>query len=87
MSKNRYFLLTAEMLISEELTKVVIAKDAEDAKDIVSEDFINQNFSDWVVEGHDIKSAMELTKVREITKQAYGGRLSGATKPTSQHSS
>ena len=78
-TKNRYFLLTAEMLISEELTKVVIAKDAEDAKDIVRNDLINQNFSDWVVQGHDIKSAMELTRVCEISKQEYGGHVSSST--------
>lgn len=84
-TKNRYFLLTAEMLISEELTKVVIAKDAEDAQDIVRNDFINQNFSDWVVQGHDIKSAMELTKFRELTEQEYGKHLPRAAKLTSQH--
>lgn len=68
---QRYFLLTAEMLISEELTKVVIASDAEEAEELVDEDIIFQAFSDWNPRGQDHKSAMELRKVREISAQEY----------------
>ena len=70
-SNNRYFLLTAEMLISEELTKVLIATSANHAEEMVEDDFTYQNFSDWDSRGQDHKSAMELRKIREISLQEY----------------
>ena len=87
-SRRRYFLLTAEMLISEEVTKVLIAKNAGDAEDKVEEDLTFQNFSDWDYQGGDIKSAGELANIRELTKQEYDDYIAThSIKPTSQHSS
>ncbi len=69
--RRRYFLLTAEMLISEELTKVVIARNADEAEELVNEEVSLQDFSGWDPRGQDIKSAMELTEVTEISLQEY----------------
>jgi hypothetical protein len=87
-SSRRYFLLTAEMLISEEVTKVLIAENAGDAEDKVEDDLTFQNFSDWDYQGEDIKSAGELANIRELTKQEYDDYIAAhSIKPTSQHSS
>jgi hypothetical protein len=67
----RYFLLTAGMLISEEVSRALIAKNAEDAREKTIDDFITQNFLNWNVVGQDIKSGTELTNIRELTKQEY----------------
>jgi hypothetical protein len=69
--RRRYFLLTAEMLFSEGLTKIVIARNAHEAKELVEEEITFQEFSGWESSGQDIKSAMELTKVTEISQQEY----------------
>ena len=68
---KRYFLLTAGMLVSEEVTTAIIAKNAQDAKDKVEDDFTNQDFSEWHEQGVDIKSAAELIGISELTKQEY----------------
>lgn len=69
--QKRYFLVTAGMLISEEVTTALIAKNAQDARDKVEDDFITQNFSEWDVLGQDIESAAELIRIRELTQQEY----------------
>jgi hypothetical protein len=69
--QHRYFLLTAEMLFSEELTKVVIARNANEAEELVDEEVTLQEFSTWDPRGQDIKSALELNKVTEINLQEY----------------
>lgn len=69
--QHRYFLLTAEMLFSEELTKVVIARNANEAEELVDEEVTLQEFSTWDSRGQDIKSALELNKVTEINLQEY----------------
>ena len=69
--RRRYFLLTAEMLFSEELTKIVIARNAHEAEELVEEEITLQEFSGWESRGQDIQSAMELTEVTEISLQEY----------------
>lgn len=69
--QHRYFLLTAEMLFSEELTKIVIARNAHEAEELVEEEITLQEFSGWESRGQDIQSAMELTEVTEISLQEY----------------
>ena len=69
--QKRYFLVTAKMLISEEVTTALIAKNAQDARDKVENDLITQNFSEWDVLGQDIQSAAELIRIRELTQQEY----------------
>jgi hypothetical protein len=70
-SVKRYFLLTASMLISEEMSKVVIAKNPEKAEELVEDDLTFQDFSTWNSVGQDIKSAFELDHVRELTHQEF----------------
>ncbi len=70
-SVKRYFLLTASMLISEEMSKVVIAKNPEKAEELVEDDLTFQVFSTWNSVGQDIKSAFELDHVRELTHQEF----------------
>ena len=69
--QKRYFLVTAKMLITEEVTTALIAKNAQDARDKVENDLITQNFSEWDVLGQDIQSAAELIRIRELTQQEY----------------
>ena len=68
---TRYFLVAVDMLISEGVSKVVIARGAKDARRKVDKDIISQNFSEWRNEGQDIKSAAEVTYINEITYQQF----------------
>jgi hypothetical protein len=69
--QKRYFLLTAGMQITEEVTKAVIAKNAQDAEDKVEDEITIQDFSEWHEQGVDFRSAAELIRVSELTKQEY----------------
>jgi hypothetical protein len=74
---TRYFLVAVDMLISEGVSKVVIARSAKDARRKVDRDIISQNFSGWRNEGQEIKSAASVTYINELTYQQfidYGNR-------------
>jgi hypothetical protein len=68
---QRYFFVAVDMLISEGVSKVVIAKSAKDARRKVERDIISQDFSEWHAEGQEIKSAAEVTYIDEITYQQF----------------
>ena len=68
---TRYFLVAVDMLISEGVSKVVIARGAKDARRKVDKDIISQNFSEWRNEGQEIKSAAKVTYINEITYQQF----------------
>ena len=68
---KRYFLLTASMQVSEEMSKVVIAKNAAKAEEFVEDELTFQDFSSWNSVGQEIESAMELGRVEEITQLEY----------------
>jgi hypothetical protein len=71
LNSPRYFLVAVDMLISEGITKVLIAKSAGDARRRVEPDIISHNFSEWRNAGQEIKSAPDITYITELTYQQF----------------
>ena len=68
---TRYFLVAVDMLISEGITKVLIAKSAEDARRKVEPDITCHNFSEWRNVGQEIESSPAITYITELTYQQF----------------
>uniref|UniRef100_UPI00404840B0 hypothetical protein n=1 Tax=Polynucleobacter sp. TaxID=2029855 RepID=UPI00404840B0 len=68
---TRYFLVAVDMLISEGITKVLIAKSAEDARRKVESDITCHNFSEWRNVGQEIESSPAITYITELTYQQF----------------